>query len=353
MRSKNRTKRTKGLLPRPRDHSILDEFDKLTIETKPSLNATLVAKSPINRLKQRKSRVLRLGPQNQIVFAFNSKCLLFLDRVCLQFSRIWDYLKLFLVANFTGVISNLIALKDKTERLQLNNFMDKHQISKKQLAKMIDWIIEVLDIFNQSDNTIFRAILLLKMYMKSCTQILGISDLHLLGVVSMLLASKLEEVKVIKMKSIIVDICKYKFSQQEISKMEKQMIRILSFALNEVSIYEYFSGLFSLLEMPEEFASSVKKYAILLQKMFLYSYDILNVYSYKELASYSTIISMKLYEHSNSKFSAHKYILKVLKFSGIEKNQILDNLNFLRDFASDFQRKFPFNNLQINSECAK
>lgn len=236
------------------------------------------------------------------------------------------------------------------QKFQLKLSLDNHKISKKQRSKMIDWIIEVLSIFNQGPRTVFRAILLLELFLKKTKRSQGVADLHLLGVVCMFLASKQEEVRILKFKSVFEDICKFKFTRQQILEKEREVCSVLRFNLNAGTMFEYTTSLFSLLDLPKPFAESVRKYSILLQKMFLFSYNIMNVYRFEELAVYSTIISMKLFEHSNPGFSSLKSIQKILKLSGVDKSQILDNLNFLRDYASDFQQKFPFNNLQINGE---
>lgn len=217
---------------------------------------------------------------------------------------------------------------------------------------MIDWIIEVLGIFGQGPRTVFRAVLILEMYLKLTTTPHTVTDLHLLGVVAMFLASKLEEVQTIKLKSVLGDICKFKFSKEEILVKEKDVCLVVGFSLNLGTMHDYTMSLFSLLELPPAYERAVRKYAILLQKMFLFSYSIMNVYKFEELVAYSAIISTKLFEHSNEGFSSQKYIQRILKSTGVEKSQILDNLNFLRDFASDFQAKFPFNNLQINSDSS-
>ena len=232
---------------------------------------------------------------------------------------------------------------------KLKNCLENHKITERQRNKMVDWIIEVLDIFNQSDQTVFRALILLDMFLKKTSKVMDIRDLHLMGVVAIFLASKFEEIKVIKFKSILADICKYKFSKTEIMNAEKSMCFELGFVLNPVTVWEYTASILALVKVPSPFLRPIQKYSILLQKMFMYCYDIHNVYSIEELAVYSLLISMKLFERSNSKFSFAKYFKRILYFSKIDENQILDNLNFLREFACNFHRKFPENNLQINS----
>ena len=62
-------------------------------------------------------------------------------------------------------------------------------------------MIEVLGIFRQSTETIFRSIFFLDLYLKLEGKARAVQDLHLLGVVAMFLASKLGEVRPLKMKT--------------------------------------------------------------------------------------------------------------------------------------------------------
>lgn len=215
---------------------------------------------------------------------------------------------------------------------------------------MIDWIIEVLELFDQSLSTVFRALFILELYLKTCNKSLKVSDLHLIGVVSMLIASKIEEVKVIKINTIVVDICKNKFDKEQIKEKEKEIVLKLMNQLNLPTMYDYLSSLINTIKLSSRHKKFIRNYSIILLKMFLFSYDIINVYSFEELACYSLIISLKLFEHSKKIQSAQKFILKIIKMGSLDKRQILDNLNYLKDFASEFENEFSFNNLQINSK---
>ena len=233
---------------------------------------------------------------------------------------------------------------------QPKHFLESHKISKKQRAKMVDWVIEVLGIFDQTPETIFRAVLLIDSYLDETEERHSIAELHLLGVSCMFTASKVEEVRPLKMRSVVEEICKFKFNRKQIAEKERLICSTLKFALNQPSLRTYGRSLLSLLDLPKKVARPIRQYALLLQKMFLYSYDILSVFTFEQLAAFSLIISLKLYEHGKRNFSAQKAIRKLLSICQIEKAQILDNLNYLRDFASDFQGAFPFNNLKVSGQ---
>jgi hypothetical protein len=173
-----------------------------------------------------------------------------------------------------------------------------------------------------------------------------VKDLHLIGVVSMFIASKLHEVNPIKFSNVIKDISKGKFSREQIKQMEANMLKKVQFKINTPTIFCISNSLFRISGIPLKHLISIEKYGNLMQKMFLYSYDILNVFSRVQLAVFSAIISLKLFEHSCQNFGVQKIIYHLIKQSEIPKGQILDNLNFLRDFASNFKINFPFNRLR-------
>ena len=95
-------------------------------------------------------------------------------------------------------------------------FLGNHQISSEYRAKMIDWMAEVLQTFKASDQTFFLAVNIMDRYFKNCEKQMKASDLHLVGIVSMFIASKYEDVIPLLMKTIVNKIGHNKFSQQVI-----------------------------------------------------------------------------------------------------------------------------------------
>lgn len=162
----------------------------------------------------------------------------------------------------------------------------------------------------------------------------------------MFVSSKLHEVKPLSIAELTQEIGKGKFTKDQVLSEELKVLECLNFELNLGTIHSFSNMLFRVSNLPPELLPSIEKYATLLQKMYLYSYDILNVFSFPQLAVFSSIISMKLFEHSNQSFCSSKYIGRMIKLSGVSKEQMLQNLNFLRDFASSFRADFPFNRLQ-------
>ena len=90
--------------------------------------------------------------------------------------------------------------------------MGKHQISSEYRTKMIDWMSEVLTTFKASDQTFFLAVNIMDRFFKQTKRELKSSDLHLIGVVTMFIASKYEDVIPLLMRTVITKIGHDKFT---------------------------------------------------------------------------------------------------------------------------------------------
>lgn len=85
----------------------------------------------------------------------------------------------------------------KLQHFKLPNFLERHGVNERLRAKMLDWMIEVLNIYQQKEQTIFRAIFLLDYFLWKSPLKIPAKNLHLLGTVCLMLASKNQEVQYI------------------------------------------------------------------------------------------------------------------------------------------------------------
>ena len=105
---------------------------------------------------------------------------------------------------------------------------------------MVDWMIEVLTNFKCEDQTFFLAISLLDRYLKNKRECQEIADLHIMGVTTMFIASKYEDIYPLKMKMIFEKIAHKKipikrikapnwtFCNRFITKSQRQLFSISS-----------------------------------------------------------------------------------------------------------------------------
>ena len=76
---------------------------------------------------------------------------------------------------------------------------------------MVDWMLEVLTTFKNSDQSYFLAVNLMDRYFKKKTEPQPSTELHLTGILSMFIASKYEDIVPLMMKTVINKIGHNKF----------------------------------------------------------------------------------------------------------------------------------------------
>ena len=102
----------------------------------------------------------------------------------------------------------------------------------------MDWIIEVMKIYQHQDKTIFRAFDLIDRFLEKCPQKIKAKNFHLLGTVCLMIASKSEEVSFIHVEQVIKNITYNKFSKEEIIETQLAVLQILDYRVNEPTLFE-------------------------------------------------------------------------------------------------------------------
>lgn len=102
--------------------------------------------------------------------------------------------------------------------------MRTHEISSEYRTKMIDWMAEVLHTFKCSDQTYFLSVYLMDRYFKNSEKVIHSSNLHIIGVCCMYIASKYEDVIPLLMKTIVRKIGHNKFTIEEIEAKEIEIL---------------------------------------------------------------------------------------------------------------------------------
>jgi hypothetical protein len=96
---------------------------------------------------------------------------------------------------------------------------------------MVDWMIEVLTNFKCDDQTFFLAVSLLDRFFKLKQDTREISDLHLIGVTSMFIASKYEDIYPLKMKMVYEKIAHKKLSIEKIKSLEMDILKTIKYRI--------------------------------------------------------------------------------------------------------------------------
>ena len=96
---------------------------------------------------------------------------------------------------------------------------------------MVDWMIEVLTNFKCDDQTFFLAVSLLDRFFKLKQDTREISDLHIIGVTSMFIASKYEDIYPLKMKMVYEKIAHKKLPIEKIKSLEMDILKTIKYRI--------------------------------------------------------------------------------------------------------------------------
>ena len=96
---------------------------------------------------------------------------------------------------------------------------------------MVDWMIEVLSSFSCNTNTFFIALDIMDKYLERSRVCQKTRKIHVIGVVSMMIASKIEEIIPFKVNTVVDKMTHGKISKKEVIQTEKEILQTLGFDL--------------------------------------------------------------------------------------------------------------------------
>lgn len=138
-------------------------------------------------------------------------------------------------------------------------------------------MIEVLSSFECTHGTFFAAVDLMDTYLSISSVKFTAKDVHVIGLTSMLMASKLEEVVPFKVSTVIEKMAHGKIKATDIVQCEEDILKTLGFALMRApSLWVFIECLMVKLRLDtsknfREFA----KIAVYISKMLIHDYEIL------------------------------------------------------------------------------
>ena len=197
----------------------------------------------------------------------------------------------------------------KAGSINRRDFLELHEITEKYRAKMMDWMIEVLNLSKQKEETVFKAFFIMDSYFSDSFKCISVGRLHLIGAVCMYLASKQEEVTPISLQSLLATVCRDKFSKEEVLAMEFEILSTIQFRVHFPTILEISSCAFNLICIDSaEIRQFFQKSSLLISKMCLFSYEIVNNFSFSEITAFSIILSLKLVESCKPGFTSQEKV---------------------------------------------
>lgn len=120
--------------------------------------------------------------------------------------------------------------------------IEGHDVTKEYRTKMMDWMVEVCTSFKCSTRTYFLATQVFDKYMlklQSQNKFLNNKDVHCIGVTSMYMASKYEDIFPLHSKIVSEKIAHKAISAKEILKKESEYLRMFDFEIDFVTHYDF------------------------------------------------------------------------------------------------------------------
>jgi cyclin-A len=129
------------------------------------------------------------------------------------------------------------------KQLELNhltqNFLHRHQITESLRSRMVDWMVEVLSNFKCEDQTFFLSVALLDRFLTQTARVVEVSNLHIIGVTSMFIASKFEDIHPLKMKIVFEKIGHQKLTVESIKQLELDILKTLHYKIASPTVLEF------------------------------------------------------------------------------------------------------------------
>lgn len=136
-------------------------------------------------------------------------------------------------------------LLEKTSFKIPDSLLTFHEINPYVRTKMVDWMVEVLSRYHAQDETFFLSVSIMDMYLYKCKYVLKDRDIHLIGIVSMFIATKFQDIYPIPLSDFEKTIGHFAFNQDKIKKKESEfMEEIEPENLVSTSVYDFLKTYF-------------------------------------------------------------------------------------------------------------
>ena len=133
---------------------------------------------------------------------------------------------------------------DECKFLIPTNFMDKHSLSPNVRERMVDWMVEVFSVYKCDPGTFELAVHIMDSYISKCKKVLQDEDIHLIGLTCIYISSKIEDIIPLRMSHIVKSLGHSTFTEKEIMKKEKEIIKIIDFDFFTAGTYDYIMTFF-------------------------------------------------------------------------------------------------------------
>jgi len=229
--------------------------------------------------------------------------------------------------------------KGLEEKYETKECLKNQEITPPLRAKMINWIIEVCANFKTNDKTFFLSISIMDRYLKRSSK-KQVTELHLVGVTSMFIASKYEDIQPLRMRTVFEKIAHKKLSIQAILECEAQILNTLDYFLQAPTVCEFINKYITQGPWTTD-KKSIERMSMYLAKMCVFEYTFCDM-KYSLFAIGVLYVSLKIYDQVKGVVSMNKRIIEVLiGLSGYSEEEIIECVQKVLKITQNFDRLFP------------
>lgn len=210
-------------------------------------------------------------------------------------------------------------------------------------------MIEVLSSFNCAPNTFFVSVDIMDGFLLRATRKLETKDVHLIGVTSMLISSKMEEIIPFKVVTVIEKMTHGKLKPKEIVDCELEILQSFSFELLSVpSLFIVIEALLVKLNLHiSDCKAELSKVIVYISKMLMYDYSMLVKFPMKYLAASCVYICFKILEQVSREFKTKQLVDKLKSILELDEVLFYKSSELVLNLAKNFETMFSFaKNLQ-------
>jgi len=164
------------------------------------------------------------------------------------------------------------SLKQNETSCQPYRCLESHSISSEMRSKMVDWMIEVLSQFGSTGHTFFLAVSIMDRFFGQASVSLPPSQLHVVGVTCIFIASKFEDVHPLKLKVVWEKVGHRRLSEKEIRRTENFVVSTIDYSIGVPLLSEVLGYLVEKLDVPISIKRSSELILVLSQVYYNNSY---------------------------------------------------------------------------------
>ena len=170
--------------------------------------------------------------------------------------------------------------EEKNDKIP-KDFLTKKNISPFMRSKMVDWMLEVFHEIGSNEDTIFAAVQIMDHYLWKEKNILNDSKIHIIGIMSIYLASKIYDEYPISIEDVKQKIAHNVFDIKELHDMEKKILNTLDYNVFYSTTYEIIRFLlFDLFSNNKDYIDEInaKHYIEIMEDVSIYLAKMCNIY---------------------------------------------------------------------------